>query len=327
VRQRLLAMLFGSVVAVLIGASVLFLAGLSRADALRELVALLPSASAAAVPPAEQREPCEIEPPLPLKQPFDRAALVVPSSTTADAEAEALRVRLGEAEHALRKCDWWTAWRGEEEIDERRTLFATRFGTTLAATAAGRAMSDDAARLLASIERGDVDAGDVEQDSYAALFRVLLLDLAGRGDEATAALTAARAHHWCGNCAAERDGKIQERRSEAAERRGDGPAALAFLDLARQSKFGFPVWPRAMTDTRHGLLMLEAGRDWTGTCLLQRVVDLFPGTPGAEVSRAVLQQVGALREPEPERIRRLYVEGREERDPLRKLAEAALAGR
>jgi hypothetical protein len=313
--------------AILIGASLLFLAGFSRDEALAELGALWPSASAAPAPPREDREPCEIEPPLPMKQRFDRAELDVPGSVTADDEADALRARFGEAEVALRDCDAWKAWRLGEEIDQRRSLFSTRFGIRLEATAAGAAMTDDAARLLGSIERGDLDAGDPAQDSYAALFRVLLLDLAGRGDEATGALAAVRARSWCGNCYIERDHIIQERRSEAAERRGDSAAALAFLDLARRSSFGFPEWPRAMTDTRHGLLMLEADSDWFGTCLLQRVVDLFPGTPGADVSRAALQQVGAFREPEPERIRRLYIEGREERDPLRMLAQEALAGR
>ncbi|HEX5010109.1 MAG TPA: hypothetical protein VFY71_06890 [Planctomycetota bacterium] len=309
------------VAAGVLGSATLFATGVSRDEALQALGATLPKH---VTPPVEKRDPCSIDPPPPAVHPFDRSALVVESAVSAEREAQDLRAELLDAERKLKQPDSFDAWSIEEDIDQRRTLYVVRFGKDACKLPEWKAIADDAARILAEMEALDPPPVDWHADSYAATFRVLLLDLAGRSDEAARALSVARASHWCGNCLAGRQAELDARRSEAAERRGDMPAALVFLDRARSSPFTFSV-PAAATDARHGLLMLDAGRESSGICLLQRVVDLFPKSAGAEVARAALLQMGALRQPNESRIRAMYVDGRAENNPLRMLALEALS--
>jgi hypothetical protein len=86
---------------------------------------------------------------------------------------------------------------------------------------------------------------------------------------------------------------------------------------------------RDLTDdaslARLGLLMLQSGRP-EGACVLQLVADLDPDTPGAEVARSALTQIGALRESTPERLIRVYVLGLDPFDARALLATRMLRG-
>jgi len=76
--------------------------------------------------------------------------------------------------------------------------------------------------------------------------------------------------------------------------------------------------------TRLGLLLYTTGREIDGLGVLQQVVDLMPGTHGAEVATAVLEQAGALRAPTAEHLRSIYLDGLPTNDVRRKEAQARL---
>ena len=326
VKARLCALGFGLLAGGVLGSALLFAAGLSRDQARLVLGhALWPPP--VEEPPPETRGPCDIDPPVLTASAFDRSALAVNDAVASGQELALLHDQLGTFEEQLRSGDFWEAFATSTDFEERRALFAVRFGGEPAALDAWQPVRDGARRMLAEVSAGKLSLGDWTSDSNAALMRVMLLDVAGQTEEAEQALAAIRVQHSCGNCASERSGRLDDRRSEAAERRGDAPAALAFYDVSAPARFfgqAFHPLPRAAHDARVGLLMLEAGRRWEAVCLLQQVVDLRPGTPGADVARRALDQIGSLRERDSARLRRVYIDGRRPDDLLRKLAETVL---
>jgi len=164
---------------------------------------------------------------------------------------------------------------------------------------------------------------------YERLFRWQLLRLAGREAEAADVLDSldarVRATPGCFNCIAWDEGQLLLRRSEVAEARGEWSRAADLLrqGLGAGAYTGWLNLSDVSSVTRLGLLLVHQARP-EGVALLQLVVDLLPGTPGAELARAALIQVGALREATPERIRRVYVDGLDDIDPRPRLAREIL---
>ncbi len=264
---------------------------------------------------------------LPAQRPFDRSAMR-PEPPIAATEELALLLRELQAAEALFRRDMsWQCWNHSRELAERLALFPWRFGKDPREVDGWAPIAAAANRLLADAEATPPALAFHLEDSYAALFRAQLLDLAGRRAEADKALADVRVQAWCGNCAAERTGVVKSRRAEAAEAHGDPVQALSLLDDCVSSFFDshrLNIGNDIML-ARYGLLMLQGGREAEGRCVLQLVAELRPGTPGAEVARAALLQMGALREPTLERLSLIWIDGAEERDPYRTAAVCAIA--
>lgn len=155
------------------------------------------------------------------------------------------------------------------------------------------------------------DAGDRVEDlpADAQVLRALLLELAGRRDEAWQALLAVQVHHWCGNCADALQAPLDLRRSEMAERRGDLREAWEQLATSVVLFSGAPNDRSELARCRAGLLLLRLGCARAGASVLQSLVDLFPATRGAAVAEAALRQVGSYQPPTVARLRAAYVDG------------------
>lgn len=208
------------------------------------------------------------------------------------------------------------------EISASLALFPWRFGSDPREQPGWGALLEEARRMLADVEADPARLPLDEEDSSEELIRILLLDVAGRSNEAATRLERVQVHHYCGNCAAARQAAVERRRSEMAERRGDLGEALerALAAIEGDSYMGRHLGTDAEA-TRLGMLLLQLGRSDEGLCVLQQVVDLSPGTAGAEVARAVLSRSGALRDPTRERLQAVYVDGLGRWDSRRPVAE------
>ncbi len=324
-------MVFGLGVGVAFGIAFLILVGISPNRALAILASDFADAFAAAprVPPAlvDHREwlllPCAGQAMPAISRPFDPAALHVEATTTPEAQMVELLAMLRDAAATFRREPRHID--SGQDLARALALFPWRFGLDARRQAGWQALADEARRVLEDVEADPARLPLDGRDSYAELFRVQLLQLAGRDDEAAERLARLEVRHMCGNCAAERTAVVNRRRSEAAERRGDVAEALALLESTVASPFGMGSRLGHDSDAaRLGLLLLLAGRDTDGACVLQQAVDLFPGSPGAEVARAALGQLGALREPTPERLKVIYLDGLPEHDFRRRMAQQAM---
>jgi hypothetical protein len=263
---------------------------------------------------------------LPAQRPFNRLMLRPRPLLTADEELVALRRELLDAEQRLRR-DAGKCWQHADDLAERVAVFPWRYGQDPRELDGWAPLRDEARRLVADLEHDPPELTLDTRDSYAALFRAQLLELAGRTAEADEALAQVEIHHFCGNCAGGRQVVVDRRRSEAAERRGDGAAAVQLLKAA--SSLPYDGWvldlEHDISLARLGLLELQSGHDAEGLCLLQLLVELRPATPGAELARAALTQVGALREPTAERLQQAWIDGAAAKDACRVRAVRALA--
>jgi len=249
---------------------------------------------------------CDLEPALPLARPFDPRKLHVETAVSASEELEQLAGILREAESLVSRDPKATYPISRGRVAERLALFPWRFGVSPHDVAGWDAVAAGAGRVLSYMA---AQGQPGERDDWGRLLQAQLLDVCGRRDESEALLDSFVTHGTgCGNCTAGRNDGLALARSVLAERRGQLDQAVLLLGDALCDDYGFGLRLDDAHVTRFGLLLLATGNAELGSCLLQRVVDLCPRTPGAEVARAALDQVGALRPPTFERLRALYVD-------------------
>lgn len=265
---------------------------------------------------------CDLEPPLPLARPFDPRQLHVETAVSAKEELEQLAVILREAESLVAQDARATYLISRGRLAERLALFPWRFGLSPGNVAGWDAVAAGAGRVLSHMT---AQGQPREQDDWGRLLQAQLLDACGRRDQSEALLDGFITHGTgCGNCNEGREDALALARSVLAERRGQLEEAVLLLGDGLCDDYGFGLHLDDAHVTRFGLLLLATGDAELGPCLLQRVVDLCPRTPGAEVARAALEQVGALRPPTFERLRALYVDAPEDRSRFKSRAVRAL---
>lgn len=329
--SRLLAAAFGAGVAGLLGAALLLGIGWTPAK-------VQPQQQASTAGERERQAFDElrerVQPRAPTR-PLARRSLRVETSVTPDAELLALRDELLALVANLDRGANYATWTQSEEISERLALFPWRFGIEPRDAGAWDDLALAAEQVLDRVEgRQDPELKLSETDSYAQLLRCLLLELAGRTDDAATALEAVEVHHFCGNCAAGRRAVVDRRRSEAAERRGETEKAVELLRKTLIDPYDFGSAMDAadpVTCTRCALLFAQTGREADAVALFQLVADLRPETPSAAVARAALRQMDAWIEPTVERLESVYIataqndDSRSPRLVHKRLALAALA--
>jgi hypothetical protein len=323
--QRLCAVGLGLLLGSVFGAVILFTARWSLSLELPEFAwHREPPTVDTRQPRLESQDPCELHVPTIPQCDFHRAEMVVVTQVSAEQEVRLLHGLLSAAERMLSAIDASNAWNQVVTLERRRAIFPLRFGRDPRSVAGWQAISDDAARMLAEIAAGHLALGTRADRCDAAMFQATLLDLAGRTEEAERAIAGVVVEGSpmrLGLLAA----RLNERRSEFAERRGDPAVAREYLAASRASlKQVTAGFPRDVPETRFGIFLLAQQSESEGICLLQQIVDLMPTSPGAEVARAALLQAGALRPPEAERFRRMYIDGRGENDLWRFHALEAL---
>jgi tetratricopeptide (TPR) repeat protein len=194
------------------------------------------------------------------------------------------------------------------QLTARLDLFALRFGVQPHQVAGWSSVRQQAEALLghpALHRQGDLY---FNQDS-ASVGRVALLQLAGRIDEALAALAKVKPGGGCGNWHATVMMAVHQRRSALYEQAGQLDKALAEQRDA--------VWCTGLSlydlglevmYTRLGMLLAATGDRKEACKAYQRVVDLHPRTPAAALARHALVELGALIEPTIERVLAVYAD-------------------
>jgi hypothetical protein len=215
-----------------------------------------------------------------------------------------------------------------QQIAGPLVLFPWRFHSDPRSYAEFRPLSEHAALLLGQIDAPASSLAVIEHDIGGQLFRWLLLELSGRRAEAEERLATleVKCDGCCGNAVEDMLREIDQCRVYAAAMRGDDRTALALLERVENEWFGPAL--EAVDDASPallGLLLLEAGRNQEGVSMLQRLVDLSPASTCGVVARAALTQVGALREPEMDRLLASYVDGRAVHRPDQTRAYVAIA--
>ncbi|HEX5008939.1 MAG TPA: hypothetical protein VFY71_00960 [Planctomycetota bacterium] len=265
-----------------------------------------------------------------LQRPFDPSWLDAGTSDTPEMLLARLDAELLSTAQRMRDGDPSIPWHAVHRIAGPLALLAWRFHAEPQALAAFLPLGADAEGLLAESDSCGSPLARPEEDVEGQLFRWLLLELSGRRDAAEARLATIEivCHGCCGNAVASMERDIDLCRAYAAVLRGDHQAALTLL-VKVESSWAGPAGPvldegDEASPVLLGLLLLEAGRDAEGVCLLQRLVDLDPASTCGRVARAALVQVDALRQPDFERIAQTYLEGRQVYTPDQRWALAAI---
>jgi tetratricopeptide (TPR) repeat protein len=147
-------------------------------------------------------------------------------------------------------------------------------------------------------------------DIVSASTRTLLLELSGRYSRALQCYPEIKTDAFCGSWMMTVTQQNDLRRSYLYEKLGDKKKALEILDSTLAAReFTFRLPNADIHFVRHGLLNLEAGRNSVGVADLQRVVDLYPNTLGAEVAKETLTKTNQLIPPTAARIKDHYLSG------------------
>ena len=265
---------------------------------------------------------CAIESPAVPTRQFDPRRLVVDAAVTPEQELESIAAALSEP--AVQGWGWRRIY--DEDVQGRLALFPWRFGVEPTDVAGWPAVESAAAQLLEVVVAEGSAFASTANNTHAQLLEVLLLDLSGHRAEADERLGSMTiTYRGCGNCREGREDSLASARAVLAERSGQIEIAIDLLEESLSDDYNPAVQLSSDAEAaRYGLLQLLGGRADRGVCVLQRLVDLRPGTPGAEVARAALEQIGALRVPTAERLRTLYLDASDVHKELRALAIAAL---